>query len=112
MTAFVDLTVPMGAPYGFTVIYKDALIDGTPTTPIDLTGYTAAIEWSSGKVSYSTYGGSTAAISDPTNGQVDIAMSESSIANLVTFGIRRYRVRIFVAGVAYAVLTMGEVNFR
>jgi hypothetical protein len=111
-TTVVDLTIPIGAPYGFSLFYKEALPDGTPTDPIDLTGSTAEIEWSGGKISYATYGGASAAISDPTGGQIDVSLSESAIANLVHFGMRRYRVRTFVSGVAIAVLVQGEVTFR
>lgn len=105
----VNITLRLGDTPGYTFIYKEALPDGTPTDPIDLTGYTIEMAFSSGKRDFTEYGGVVAVLT-PTEGRVDVTWSESAITNQYLANVRRYRLRAIIGGVP-TVIVSGMVVF-
>ena len=107
MSAVVDLDLILGADYNFAVVYKT--IAAGVTTPVDISGYTVFLEFSSSKNNYAENILCTKNLVGA-SGEVDLYIPSLAIDELYDLNTRRWRLRLTFPYVAI-VPAYGGVNF-
>lgn len=107
MAAEVDLTFIQTSDYTFAVIYK-TLTDGV-STPVDITGYTAYVEFASNRIGYATNDLVVPTITGP-SGETSIRVPAAAVDALYALNTRRWRLRLY-APYVNLVIAYGGVDF-
>lgn len=91
------------------LVYKTRPSDGSAGVAIDLTGYTASVDWLSGKTVVESISGDTATIDSPTEGRIVVAIPHSAVSQIYAKSVRFFRV-IIVSGSVQQSIFSGKVK--